>query len=47
MRFGGLKGQIAYDDQAFAIDPDIQRMFYGPEDDFRESGRDFILDASL
>jgi prevent-host-death family protein len=29
--FGGLKGQVAYDDQAFGIDPDIQQMFYGPE----------------
>ena len=29
--FGGLKGEIAYDDQAFGIDPDIQQMFYGPE----------------
>ncbi|HET9895244.1 MAG TPA: type II toxin-antitoxin system Phd/YefM family antitoxin [Streptosporangiaceae bacterium] len=27
--FGGLKGEIAYDDDAFGIDPDIQRMFYG------------------
>jgi prevent-host-death family protein len=29
--FGGLKGQISYDDQAFGIDPDIQEMFYGPD----------------
>jgi len=29
--FGGLKGEISYDDQAFGIDPDIQQMFYGPE----------------
>ena len=29
--FGGLKGEVSYDDQAFGIDPDIQRMFYGPE----------------
>ena len=28
--FGGLKGEISYDDQAFDIDPDIQQMFYGP-----------------
>jgi prevent-host-death family protein len=28
--FGGLKGEISYDDQAFEIDPDIQQMFYGP-----------------
>jgi antitoxin (DNA-binding transcriptional repressor) of toxin-antitoxin stability system len=29
--FGGLKGEISYDDQAFEIDPDIQQMFYGTE----------------
>lgn len=29
--FGGLKGEVAYDDQAFDVDPDIQQMFYGPE----------------
>jgi prevent-host-death family protein len=29
--FGGLKGEVAYDDQAFGLDPDIQQMFYGPE----------------
>jgi prevent-host-death family protein len=29
--FGGLKGEIAYDDQAFDIDPDIQQMFYHTE----------------
>ena len=29
--FGGLKGEVAYDDRAFGLDPDIQRMFYGPE----------------
>ena len=29
--FGGLKDEIAYDDQAFNIDPDIQRMFYHTE----------------
>ena len=27
--FGGLKGKIAYTDDAFGIDPDIQEMFYG------------------
>jgi prevent-host-death family protein len=27
--FGGLAGEIAYDDDAFGIDPDIQEMFYG------------------
>jgi prevent-host-death family protein len=26
--FGGLKGELTYDDQAFDIDPDIQQMFY-------------------
>jgi prevent-host-death family protein len=26
--FGGLKGEISYDDQAFDVDPDIQQMFY-------------------
>ena len=30
--FGGLKGEVAYDDGAFGLDPDIQRMFYGLED---------------
>lgn len=31
--FGGLKGQLAYDDDAFTdVDPDIQRMFYGDVD---------------
>jgi prevent-host-death family protein len=29
--FGGLKGEIAYSDQAFGLDPDIQQMFYDPE----------------
>jgi len=29
--FGGLKGQVTYNDQAFDLDPDIQQMFYGPE----------------
>jgi prevent-host-death family protein len=27
--FGGLKGELEYDDSAFDIDPDIQAMFYG------------------
>jgi len=27
--FGGLRGELAYDDDAFGIDPDIQAMFYG------------------
>ena len=29
--FGGLQGEVSYDDQAFGIDQDIQRMFYGEE----------------
>lgn len=30
--FGGLRGEIAYDDEAFAdVDPDIQQMFYGDD----------------
>jgi prevent-host-death family protein len=29
--FGGLRGEVSYDDQAFGIAPDIQRMFYGEE----------------
>ena len=29
--FGGLKGEVAYSDQAFGLDPDIQQMFYGPD----------------
>jgi hypothetical protein len=28
---GGLKGEVAYDDRVFDLDPDIQWMFYGPE----------------
>lgn len=31
--FGGMKGEVSYDDAAFAEpDPDIQRMFYGEDD---------------
>jgi antitoxin (DNA-binding transcriptional repressor) of toxin-antitoxin stability system len=30
--FGGLKGQLQYDDCAFDVDPDIQQMFYGDAD---------------
>jgi prevent-host-death family protein len=29
--FGGLKGEIAYDDGVFDVDPDIQQMFYQAE----------------
>jgi hypothetical protein len=27
--FGGLKGEVAYTDDAFDVDPDIQEMFSG------------------
>ena len=27
--FGGLKGEVTYNDGAFDVDPDIQEMFYG------------------
>lgn len=31
--FGGLKGELVYNDDDFArVDPDIQRMFYEDED---------------
>lgn len=30
--FGGLRGEVAYDDGSFEVDPDIQRMFYGADD---------------
>lgn len=26
--FGGMKGEVAYGDEAFGLDPDIQQMFY-------------------
>ncbi|MGH3938017.1 MAG: type II toxin-antitoxin system Phd/YefM family antitoxin [Pseudonocardiaceae bacterium] len=30
--FGGLRGELGYDDESFAaVDPDIQRMFYGDD----------------
>lgn len=30
--FGGLKGQIDYDDEQFdRVDPEIVQMFYGPD----------------
>jgi prevent-host-death family protein len=33
VRFGGLSGEVHYDDDAFGeLDADIQRMFYGPDD---------------
>lgn len=31
--FGGLRGEVVYDDAAFDVDPDIQRMCYGAESD--------------
>jgi prevent-host-death family protein len=32
VKFGGLRGELAYDDDSFAdLDPDIQRMFYGDD----------------
>jgi prevent-host-death family protein len=31
--FGGLRGEVAYSDQAFGLDPDIQQMFYGSDPD--------------
>lgn len=27
--FGGLRGQLTYDDSDFDIDPEIEEMFYG------------------
>lgn len=30
--FGGLRGEVSYDDDSFAgVDPDIQRLFYGDD----------------
>lgn len=30
--FGGLAGELSYDDDSFAgVDPDIQRLFYGDD----------------
>ncbi len=26
-----MKGEVAYGDEAFGLDPDIQQMFYGPD----------------
>ena len=36
--FGGLKGEVAYSDQAFDIDRDIQQMFYGSDEPQRPEG---------
>ena len=30
--FGGLRGQLTYDDASFEVDPEIQEMFYGTQD---------------
>jgi prevent-host-death family protein len=27
--FGGLRGQLTFDDSSFDVDPEIQEMFYG------------------
>jgi len=40
--FGGLKGEVVYSDQAFGLDPDIQRMFYGPDSDQAAGPSDVI-----
>jgi hypothetical protein len=29
VKFRGLKGEVAYTDDAFGVAPDIQEMFYG------------------
>ena len=29
--FGGLRGQLTYDDSSFDVDPEIQAMFYGQQ----------------
>ena len=33
VHFGGLKGELAYDDTSFDVDADLQRMFYGDDVD--------------
>lgn len=38
VRFGGLKGEVSYDDHTFDVDPDIQRMFYGEHNPSAEPG---------
>jgi hypothetical protein len=37
--FGGLKGELAYEDEAFDLDPDIQEMFYGLSTTSPDAGR--------
>jgi prevent-host-death family protein len=29
--FGGLQGQLTYDDSSFDVDPEVQEMFYGTQ----------------
>jgi prevent-host-death family protein len=29
--FGGLRGQLSYDESSFDVDPEIQEMFYGTQ----------------
>jgi prevent-host-death family protein len=29
--FGGLRGQLTFDDSSFDVDPEIQEMFYGTQ----------------
>jgi hypothetical protein len=29
VRFGGLRGELEYDDESFDVDPDVEAMFYG------------------
>ncbi|WP_147141013.1 type II toxin-antitoxin system Phd/YefM family antitoxin [Stackebrandtia albiflava] len=33
IRFGGMSGELRYDDSAFEVDPEIQSMFYGDDVD--------------
>lgn len=42
--FGGLKGEVAYSDQAFGLDPDIQQMFY--RSDYDQPGESGDLSGS-
>jgi prevent-host-death family protein len=40
--FGGMKGVVAYSDEAFGLDPDIQQMFYGPDPGPADESGDLI-----
>jgi prevent-host-death family protein len=40
--FGGLKGEIAYTDDAFGIDPDVQEMCYGDAASWSPAGDDRV-----